>query len=76
MPRIDRIKTTVEAASTELARRGLSPDEEVVLVIDLEGGPLPGRRGSRALVIAASLSDEDIDRLIEEAREEVHQMSK
>jgi hypothetical protein len=31
----------------------------------------PGRRESRRLVIAAGLTDEDIDRLIEQAREEV-----
>jgi hypothetical protein len=75
MPRIDKIKTTAGSASAELARRGVNEDDEVMLVIDLDVGFL-GRRASRALVIAAGLTDEDIDRLIKEAREEVHQMSK
>jgi hypothetical protein len=73
---MDRIVTTAGAASEELMRRGVGSDEEVTLIIDLDAGRLPGRRASRALVIAAGLSDEDIDRLIEEAREEVHQMFK
>jgi len=32
---------------------------------------IPGRRGSRAQVIAASLTDDDIDRLIKRAQKEV-----
>ena len=32
---------------------------------------IPGRRGSRARVIAAGLSDDDIDRLIKQAHKEV-----
>jgi hypothetical protein len=31
---------------------------------------IPGRREARARVVAAGLSDEDIDRLIDEARAE------
>jgi hypothetical protein len=70
------VETTADSVAAELTRHGLDPDDKVTVVIDMEGGRLPGRRGSRARVIAAGLSDEDIDRLIEEAREEVYQMRK
>jgi len=53
------IETTVSKVADELVRRGLEPDEAI-----------PGRREARARVIAAGLTDEDIDRLIEEARTE------
>ena len=76
MADIKILKTTADSVAAELTRHGLDPDEAVTLVIDMDGGRLPGRRGSRARVIAAGLSDEEIDRLIEEAREEVHQMHK
>jgi hypothetical protein len=33
-------------------------------------GLIPGRRTARARVVAAGLSDEDIDRLIDEAQQE------
>ena len=35
---------------------------------------IPGRRACRARVIAAGLTDEDIDRLIDEARTEAQPM--
>jgi hypothetical protein len=70
------IETTAADAADELRRNGVDPDDAVKVVIDMEGGMLPGRRQSRALVIAAGLSDDDIDRLIEEAREEVYQRAK
>ena len=75
MTRFKTIETTAAAASAELARQGVDPDDPVVLKIDLDFG-LPGRRESRARVIAAGLSDEDIDRLIDEAREEVQHLLK
>jgi hypothetical protein len=52
----------------ELARRGINADERRTLTIAQE--LFPGRRESRRLVIAAKLTDEEIDRLIEQAREE------
>ena len=76
MPRIETIETTAGEVSAELSRRGIEPNERVTLEIDLDAGLLPGRRESRARVIAAGLSDEDIDRLIEEAREEVQPLLK
>jgi hypothetical protein len=53
----------------ELKRRGIAADERVTLTIEPE--LFPGRRESRKLVVAAGLTDDDIDRLIEQAREEI-----
>jgi hypothetical protein len=63
------IEVTAGEIAAELNRQGIDPDERVTLMIEPE--LFPGRRKSRKLVIAAGLSDEDIDRLIEQAREEV-----
>jgi hypothetical protein len=68
-----RTQTVIEIAAgdvaAELSRQGISPDERVTLTI--EPDLFPGRRESRKLVIAAGLTDDDIDRLIERAREDV-----
>ena len=63
------IETTAGEIATELKRQGINPDERVRLTI----GPdlIPGRRESRARVIAAGLTDDDIDRLIKQAQREV-----
>jgi hypothetical protein len=67
------LRETIEIAAGDLAaellRRGISSDERVVVTIEPE--VFPGRRESRKLVVAAGLSDDDIDQLIEQAREEV-----
>lgn len=63
------IETTVGEVAAELARRGLDPRDRVTVTIQ-QDELLPGRREARLRVIAAGLSDEDIDRLIEEARTE------
>jgi hypothetical protein len=63
------IEITAREIAAELQRQGISPDERVTLTIEPE--LFPGRRESRKLVVAAGLTDEDIDRLIEQAREEV-----
>ena len=47
------------------------------ITITIEAGELiPGRRAARAGVVAAGLSDEDIDRLIDEARQEAQPLIK
>jgi hypothetical protein len=56
--------------SAELHRRGFNDDEPIRVTIEPEQELFPGRRESRKLVIAAGLTDEDIDRLIEQARGE------
>ena len=63
------IETTVGDVAAELVRRGLDPHDRVAITIE-PGEAIPGRREARARVIAAGLTDDDIDRLIEEARKE------
>jgi hypothetical protein len=64
------IETTVSKVAAELARSGLDPDDRVTITIEPDE-LIPGRRASRARVIAAGLTDEDIDRLIKQAQNEV-----
>lgn len=63
------IEITAGEVAEELKRRGISSDEKVTLTIEPE--LFPGRRESRKLVVAAGLTDDDIDRLIEKARQDV-----
>ena len=63
------IETTVEKVAAELVRRGLDPFDRVTVTIEPDE-LIPGRREARARVIAAGLTDADIDRLIDEARTE------
>ncbi len=65
------IEVTAGELAGELARRGVSPDERVTVTLEAE--LIPGRRASRARVVAAGLSDADIDRLIKDAQKEVEQ---
>jgi len=65
------IEVTAGEIADELKRRGISSDERVTLTIEPEQELVPGRRESRARVVAAGLSDDDIDRLIKDAQREV-----
>ena len=71
MSRTEVIETTAKDVAAELARRGIGPDDRVTITINLEQELIPGRRESRARVIAAGLSDDDLDRLIKQAQKEV-----
>jgi hypothetical protein len=64
----ETIEVAADDIAAELKRRGIGSEDRVTLTIESE--LFPGRRESRKLVIAAGLTDEDIDRLIEQAREE------
>jgi hypothetical protein len=64
------IETTVSRVAAELAKRGLDPDDRVTITIEPDE-LIPGRHASRARVIAAGLSDDDIDRLIKKEQKEV-----
>ena len=64
------VETTVGEATAELARRGLDPQDRITITIEPDE-LIPGRRASRARVVAAGLSDDDIDRLIKQAQKEV-----
>jgi hypothetical protein len=63
------IKIAAREVAAELQRQGINPDEQVTLTIEPE--LIPGRRESRKLVIAAGLTDDDIDALIKRAQREV-----
>jgi len=63
------IETTVGEVAAELARRGLDSRDRVTVTIQPDE-LIPGRREARLRVIAAGLSDDDVDRLIDEARTE------
>jgi len=65
----ETIEVTAGEVAAALKRWGISSDEEVTLTI--EPDLFPGRRESCNFVIAAGLTEADIDRLIEQAREEV-----
>ncbi|HEY8871571.1 MAG TPA: hypothetical protein VIM52_00960 [Stellaceae bacterium] len=68
--RAEVIKTTVNEVVDELVRRGLDPDDRVTITIEPDE-LIPGRREARARVIAAGLTDDDIDRMIKQAQQEV-----
>ncbi len=72
---MDGIRQTIHILageiSAELLRRGIASDEPVTLTIERERELIPGRRESRARVVAAGLSDADIDQLIKRAQKEV-----
>ncbi len=67
--RAEVIETTVGEVAAELARRGLDPHHRVTVTVQPDE-LIPGRREARLRVIAAGLTDDDIDRLIDEARTE------
>jgi hypothetical protein len=69
--RTETIETTAGKVGAELARRGIGSDERVVVTIEAEQELIPGRRESRARVVAAGLTDNDIDRLVKQAQKEV-----
>ena len=64
------IETTVGKVVAELAKRGLDPEDRITITIEPDE-LIPGRRASRARVVAAGLTDDDIDRLIKQAQKEV-----
>jgi hypothetical protein len=73
--RAEVIETTVSEVAAELARRGLDPRDRVTVTIEPDE-LVPGRREARVRVIAAGLTDDDIDRLIKRAQQEVESASR
>jgi len=67
----ETIEVPAGEVAAELRRRGISSDEKVTLTIEPENEIFPGRRASRARVVAAGLTDDDIDRLIKQAQKDV-----
>lgn len=69
------IETAVGDIAAELERRGFAAEQRVTVTIEPEDWLTKARRKSRRLVIAAGLSDDDIDRLIKEAQHEVEPLT-
>jgi hypothetical protein len=67
------IETTAGEVAAWLKRRGIACDERVTVTIETDGELIPGRRASRARVVAAGLSDSDIDALVKRAQQEAEQ---
>jgi len=65
------IEVTAGEIAEALRREGIGSDERVTLTIEPGEELIPGRRESRARVVAAGLTDDDIDRLIKEAQRDV-----
>jgi len=65
------IESTAGQVAAELARRGVAPDQRVMIAIEPDDWIAAARKFSRPLVEAAGWTDEDIDRLIDEEREAV-----
>jgi hypothetical protein len=68
---IEVFETTAGQVADVLKRLGVPKERKVTVMIEPDDWLTKARHESRRLVIAAGLSDEDIDRLIEEARTEV-----
>ena len=62
------IESTAGPVAAEFARRGIAPDQHIVVMIGPDDWLAEVRRFSRPRVIAKGWSDEDIDRIIEEER--------
>ena len=56
---------------TYLARLGVPKERMITVIIEPDDWLTKARQESRRLVIAAGLSDDDIDRLIKRAQKEV-----
>ncbi len=69
---MQQIQTTAGEATAELRRRGINSADRITIVVDPAGEAFAAARAeARARVIAAGLSDDDIDALIKKAREEI-----
>lgn len=73
---IEIVETTAGQVADVLRRLGIDSDRMVTVTIEPDDWLTAARRESRRLVIAAGLSDDDIDRMIDEARNEVQPLVK
>ena len=65
------IESTAGHVAAELARGGIAPDRHVTITIEPDDWLADVRRSSRQNVVEAGWSDDDIDRLIKQAQQEV-----
>ena len=68
---IEVFETTAGQVMDVLERLGVPKERMITVMIEPDDWLTKARRGSRRLVIAAGLGDDDIDRLIKRARKEV-----
>ena len=72
---IEVIETTAGQITDVLKRLGVPRERHLTVMIQPDNWLTRARQESRRLVIAAGLSDDDIDRLIEQARSDVQPRS-
>jgi hypothetical protein len=68
---IEIFETTAEQVPDVLKRLGVPKEHMVTVMIEPDDWLTKARQASRRLVIAAGLSDDDIDRMIKQAQREV-----
>jgi hypothetical protein len=68
---IEVFETTAGQVANVLKRLGVPKERVVTVMIEPDDWLTKARRESRRLVIAAGLSDDDIDRMIKQAQKEV-----
>ena len=72
---IQAFDTTVGRVADALARMRVPEDRIVTVVVQPDDWLTKARQESRRRVVAAGLADEDLDRLIDQARDEVWRKS-
>ncbi len=70
METVQTLEVTAGEVADRLKRLGIGSDEIIRITIDPERELIPGRREARSRVVAAALTDDDIDRLIKRAQQE------
>jgi hypothetical protein len=68
---IEVFETTAGQVADVLKRLGVPEDRMITVMIEPDNWLTRARHESRRLVIAAGLSDDDIDRMIKQAQREV-----
>jgi hypothetical protein len=62
------IESTAGQITAELTRRGISPDQRIMITIEPDDWLAEARKFARTKVIAEGWTDAEIDRLIDEER--------
>lgn len=62
------IESTAGQISAELARRGIAPEQRIMITIEPDDWLLEARKFARSQVLAEGWTDADIDRLIDGER--------
>ena len=68
---VEVLETTAGQVTDVLKRLGVPKERMITVTIEPDDWLTKARQESRRLVIAAGLSDDDIDRLIKQAQREV-----